>query len=156
MWCKQSTGQTGNVSVEMFITACCWEYPPLLSVPRTLNISFSISITLLISQSSSYTSMCLYIDLIEHIVEKVLRNPLRALFLSSQQSLLAFLKPSNPFITFLLFLFALFFLTVNYCISPPTSVTVFIQLLLCFSPYLLLLFASSQSSCFPVQPSCTS
>lgn len=72
---------------------------PSLCVPRTHNIS-SVSITLLISQSSSYTSMSLYIDLIEHIVDKVLRNPLGVFLFSSQQSLLTFLKSIHHFRTF--------------------------------------------------------
>lgn len=42
-----------------------------LSVPRTLP---SVFITLQINQSSSYISTASYIDLIEHIVDKVLRK----------------------------------------------------------------------------------
>lgn len=90
----------------MFLCKCPSQHapgnaPPSLFVPRTLYISCSASITFQNNQSSSYTSMSLYIDLIERIVGKVLRNPLGALFPSSQQSLITL--PSNLFITFLLF-----------------------------------------------------
>lgn len=97
---RQTTGQTGNVSAQMSIaTHIPRDAPPSLFVPRTLNISSSVSTTLQNNHSSSYTSMSLHIDLIEHIVDKVLRNPLGACFPSSQQSLIALRKPSNPFIT---------------------------------------------------------
>lgn len=91
-----------------------------LSVPRTLP---SVFITLQINQSSSYISMASYIDLIEHIVGKVLRNPRGALFLSSQHPLIALLQPSSLCITssrclFLLFLLSFFPpLTPNYLFS---------------------------------------
>ncbi len=102
--------------------------PPSLFVPRTLNISSSVSTTLQNNHSSSYTSMSLHIDLIEHIAGKVLRNPLGALFPSSQQSLIAVLKTSNPFIASSLSVFLSFVLALNYlfprshfCLHLPPS-----------------------------------
>lgn len=109
--------------------------------PELLNISSSVSITLPINQSSSYTLMSLYIDLIEHIVDKVLRNPLGALLLSSQQSVIALLRPSNLFLSSSLS----FFLHFSPCplysiISFPTNISVSTPPLYCFFPYSLSCF----------------
>lgn len=67
--------------LEMF--PCKWpsphvprDAPPSRFVPGTLNISSSVFTTLDNGQSSSYTLMPSCIDLIKHIVGKVLRNPL--------------------------------------------------------------------------------
>lgn len=131
--------------LEMFLCKCPsphapGEAPPSLFVPRTLNISSSVSITLQNNQSSSYTLMSsLYIDLIEHTVDKVLRNPLGALLLPSQQYLIALLKPSNPFITSTLSLFFLFPLSLHSIISFPTPISVSILPLLSIQTPLLLL-----------------
>lgn len=67
--------------------------PPPLHVPRTLSISFSVSTTLPMVPSSSYASMCLYIDLIEHIVDKVLGNALGALVLVLSLPYIQLLSP---------------------------------------------------------------
>lgn len=93
--------------------------PPLF-VPRTLYSSSSSSITLQNNQSSSYTSMSLYIDLIEHIVGEVLRNPLGVLFPSSQQSqTISLLKPFKSIHHFVFFLVLLS--SVNYLLSRSLS-----------------------------------
>lgn len=144
---RQTTGQTGNVSAKTSIAARpLGKLLPLSLFPELFNISSSVSSTLQNNHSSSYTSMSLHIDLIEHGVDKVQRNPLGALFPSSQQSLIALPKPSNDF-----FLFSLsFVLTLHYLLPrflPPSST---------FSPFspfpalLLLLFASTHSSCVPL------
>lgn len=147
--------------LEMFLCKCPLQHapgnaPPSFFVPRTLYISSSASITLQNNQSSSYTSMSLYIDLIEHIVGKVLRNPLGALFPSSQQSLIA-LKSVQHFFLFSCF----YFLSLHSIMSfpSPISVSIFplrsIQPLHCFFPsLLLLLFPTSQCFCVPVCAAC--
>lgn len=97
--------------------------------------------------------MSLYADLIEPIVDKVLRNPLGALLLSSQQSLLPFIKPSNPFITssFLfiyLFIGAFsFFFSLHSIISFPIPISVSVQPPFRFFPPLLI--SPSSTPVFP-------
>ena len=117
--------------------------PPLL-VPRTLCISSSSSITLQNNQSSSYTSMSLYIDLIEHTVVEVLRNPVGALFPSSQQS--QTISPLKPFKSIHHVLCFFLLSSVNYLLSclhlPPLlrSAPPLLSLqsaLLCSSPHSL-------------------
>lgn len=112
--------------LEMFLCKCPLlhtpgDAPPSLLVPRTLNISSCVSTTLQNNQSSSYTLMSLYIDLIEHIVDKVLRNPLGALLPASQQSLITLLKPSNPFITSSLSFFLSLFHSIICFLFPLLS-----------------------------------
>lgn len=78
-----------------------WDCPPLSQI----------------DQYSCYTSMSLYIDLIEHIV---LRIPSGVLSSSSQQSLIFFLKPSHPFFTYSFFYITVFFYLFSHiCVHLP-------------------------------------
>lgn len=143
---RQTAGRTGNVSAQMSIATRPWGCSSLF-VPRTLKISSSVSTTLQNNQSSSYTSMSLRIDLIEHIVDKVLRNPLGASLLPSNLWSLY----SNPQIYLLLphFLFSLLF-------CPDTQLCLFLLSFLSpsppfspFSPSTASSSLNSSSSFFP-------
>ena len=148
--------------LEMFLRKCPSPHAPgdalpSLLVPRTPNISSSVSTTLQNNQSSSYTLMSLYIDLIEHTVDKVLRNPLGASPLPSNLWSLY----SNPHHFLTVIFFFLFVLSLHSIISfpPPISLSIFpllsIHTLHCFLTSLLLLFPFNQSSCVPVWTACT-
>lgn len=128
--------------------------PPSL-FPELFYISSSVSFPLQNNESSSYTSMFLHIDLIEHIVDKVLRNPqgARYFFPAISDHFTKTLK-SLPYILSFFFFFCP---SVHSITAFPTPISVSIfpllstQPLHCFfTSLLLLLFPSSQSSCVPV------